>query len=175
MKHNSKTLCPKCPNIVGTPSYFLGRPKECSNYDSSLDNKIAGFFDNYRFLSNFYGVLIEYEGRVYPSVEHAYQAAKSTNGTVRELISMMKTPAEAKKAGKVLYRPDWKEINLGIMEELVRQKFQRYPLKDWLIATGDMYLEETNTWKDKFWGVCNGTGENHLGKILMKIRSELNV
>lgn len=35
MKHNSKTCCPDCPDMVGRPAYFLGRPKECKNYDSS--------------------------------------------------------------------------------------------------------------------------------------------
>ena len=27
--------------------------------------------------------------------------------------------------------------------------------------------------EDFFWGVCNGKGENHLGKILMKVRDEI--
>lgn len=30
-----------------------------------------------------------------------------------------------------------------------------------------------NYWKDTYWGVCNGVGENHLGKLLMKIREKL--
>ena len=33
---------------------------------------------------------------------------------------------------------------------------------------------EGNTWNDTFWGVCNGQGQNWLGKILMLVRSELN-
>ena len=43
-----------------------------------------------------------------------------------------------------------------------------------LIQTGDSVLIEGNTWGDRVWGVCNGVGENRLGRILMKIRSELN-
>jgi predicted NAD-dependent protein-ADP-ribosyltransferase YbiA (DUF1768 family) len=29
------------------------------------------------------------------------------------------------------------------------------------------------TWGDRFWGVCNGVGENMLGKLLMQVREEL--
>jgi len=173
MKHNAKTLCPDCPDMIGRPAYLLGRPKECRNYDPSLDGKILGFFGKYRFLSNFYMVQITYDGIKYPSVEHAYQAAKSTIPLVRELIANMSTPQEAKKAGKMLYRPDWKDINLGIMEELIRQKFKYVHLQHLLLDTENAYLEETNTWRDVFWGVCNGIGENHLGKILMKVREDI--
>ena len=36
-------------------------------------------------------------------------------------------------------------------------------------------LIEGNTWEwsRTFWGVCNGSGENHLGRLLMKVREEL--
>ena len=61
------------------------------------------------------------------------------------------------------------------MEEIVRAKFGQNPvLADKLLATGDTLLIEGNTWGDKFWGVDTrvGQGENHLGKILMKVRAE---
>ena len=60
------------------------------------------------------------------------------------------------------------------MEDICRAKFtQNEELKKKLIDTGDATLIEGNTWNDTFWGVCNGVGENNLGKILMKIREEL--
>jgi predicted NAD-dependent protein-ADP-ribosyltransferase YbiA (DUF1768 family) len=53
-------------------------------------------------------------------------------------------------------------------------KFSRnYQLGDLLIETGDKYLEETNHWKDKIWGVCDGVGKNWLGKILMDVRTQI--
>ncbi len=53
-------------------------------------------------------------------------------------------------------------------------KFTRhFDLREKLLATGDRKLVEGNTWGDTFWGVCRGNGKNHLGKILMKIRAEL--
>lgn len=42
-----------------------------------------------------------------------------------------------------------------------------------LLATGTRYLEETNTWGDTYWGVCEGKGLNMLGKTLMQVRDEL--
>ena len=42
-----------------------------------------------------------------------------------------------------------------------------------LILTGDSYLEEGNTWNDRYWGVCNGVGKNKLGEILMQVRKRL--
>lgn len=60
------------------------------------------------------------------------------------------------------------------MEEIIHCKFmQHYDLAQKLIATGNAYLEEGNQWGDKFWGTVNGTGENMLGKILMKERDIL--
>lgn len=38
---------------------------------------------------------------------------------------------------------------------------------------GDAELIEGNTWGDRIWGVCDGVGENRLGKILMRVRAEM--
>ena len=60
------------------------------------------------------------------------------------------------------------------MYEIVKDKFSRNPeLRVKLLNTGDIELIEGNYWGDTFWGVCNGKGENHLGKILMRVRKEL--
>ena len=70
-------------------------------------------------------------------------------------------------------RPDWEQVKTGIMEEIVRAKFTQHPeLAALLLATGDTVLVEGNHWGDTCWGVDTrtGRGENHLGKILMKVR-----
>jgi len=65
-------------------------------------------------------------------------------------------------------------MRIGIMTELVRQKFTRHvDLKQKLLETGNAKLIEGNHLGDKFFGVCNGIGENWLGKILMQIREEI--
>ena len=130
----------------------------------------------HRFLSNFYGVPIEYEGLSYPSVEHAFVAAKTLNQSERVHISHIGTAREVKAYGRKLkLRPDWEQVKLGIMEDLLRKKFAWPLLRQALIDTGDHELVEGNWWGDKFWGVDLKTnqGQNHLGMLLMKIRSEL--
>jgi predicted NAD-dependent protein-ADP-ribosyltransferase YbiA (DUF1768 family) len=65
-------------------------------------------------------------------------------------------------------RPDWNDIKIKVMEEALLSKFTlNEDIKQKLKDTGDLYLEETNWWKDTFWGVCDGVGENNLGKCLM--------
>lgn len=78
---------------------------------------------------------------------------------------------------KVLLRRDWEDVKDGIMEEVIRAKFTQNPeLAKKLVATGDVLLMENNNWHDTYWGVDSRTleGENHLGVILMKIRTELS-
>jgi ribA/ribD-fused uncharacterized protein len=126
------------------------------------------------FLSNFFPVEVEYERIVYRTVEHAYQAAKSLDSRIRAEIAAITTAGAAKKRGQsVPARKDWEQVKLGVMEELLREKFRNVALKTLLIGTGDRELVEGNWWGDVFWGVCKGRGENHLGRLLMKIRSEL--
>lgn len=130
----------------------------------------------FQFLCNFYPCEISYGALVYPTSEHAFQAAKTVLIEEKVLISMLKTPLEAKRAGRKLtkIRSNWDNIRLKIMEDIVRAKFtQHKDLAAKLKATGNRELIEGNWWKDTFWGVCDGVGENHLGKILMKVRSEL--
>jgi len=133
---------------------------------------IDSFTGEHRFLSNFWPVDIEYLGVIYPSVEHAYQASKTNDPEERKLILQAKTAGIAKRLGKFLIiRPDWDNVKVPIMHHLVWKKFQNKELNDLLQATGDCDLVEGNTWNDTFWGICNGQGKNHLGKILMHERT----
>lgn len=137
---------------------------------------ITSFTGKYDFLSNFYPVLVCDDMAIdYPSVEHAYQAAKSTNPETRYLIRDFTTAAEAKKRGRIIrIRAGWNDVKLTIMLGFLRQKFGSGALKQWLLATGNEELVEGNYWGDTYWGQCPvGTGENHLGKLLMQVRSEL--
>lgn len=136
---------------------------------------INDFRGEYRWLSNFHYCEIEFEGITYPSTEHAYQAAKTLNKYHRQMIAGLKTCREAKAEGyKVQLRPGWDQMKLGIMLGLLWQKFNRHPdLREKLKATGTQDLVEGNTWGDRFWGVCEGTGENWLGRLLMEIRADL--
>lgn len=137
------------------------------------ENNIKGFFGGYRWLSNYHICPVVFEGDTYPSSENAYQAAKVL-WCDRSLFWKC-TPNEAKKHGQTTKPPvDWFNKNLDIMEAILFDKFTRnLDLRQKLLETGEKYLEETNWWNDQFWGVCDGKGENRLGKLLMKIRDRI--
>lgn len=137
---------------------------------------IFGFFEEHRFLSNFHLIDIEYEGRVYPSTENAYQAAKFPD-ILRSKFQDI-TPNEAKNLGRELKLSKdeterWNSKRISVMMELQEQKFRNPSLRKKLLETGGVYLEETNYWCDVFWGVYNSKGENNLGKILMEVRRNI--
>lgn len=137
--------------------------------------KIDSFKGNYEFLSNFAPCYIRYEGVLYTSVECAFQAAKVSDINIKKQIAQL-TPKDAKKYGKkVKLRSDWDNIRIDIMRELLKIKFNddHFGYRQKLVNTGDSYIEEGNKHHDTFWGVCNGIGENHLGKLIMEIREEL--
>ena len=138
-------------------------------------NHISSFDGDYSFLSNFYPTEVIFDGMIYPSSEHAFVAAKTTDGTTRRIISRLPTADAAKKYGrKIKLRDNWNQIRLDLMYEIVLSKFRHsQDLRNWLLLTGDSQLIEGNWWGDTFWGVCRGAGSNHLGKILMKVREEL--
>jgi ribA/ribD-fused uncharacterized protein len=124
------------------------------------------------FCSNFYPCIVYDEMCVkYQCVENAYQAAKTLDINEREKISKM-LPGEAKRySKKIKIRDDWEQVKLFVMEFFLKQKFiKNSPNYVKLKKTGKEILMEENNWGDKFWGTVNGVGENHLGKILMRIR-----
>jgi ribA/ribD-fused uncharacterized protein len=143
--------------------------------------RIDDFRGDYAFLSNFFPAPVIFEGVEYPTVEHAYQAAKTLDQEARKKLKAAATPELAKKLGGQLpIRPDWPQVKVQIMRELLRQKFQRHPeLRELLRHTGDAELVEGNTWHDNFWGACrcarcNGVpGRNWLGRLLMEVRNEI--
>lgn len=175
----------------GIEIYDLGKAGELERLrdrfgisSRKVPEQIRGFSGAYRWLSNFVG----HPGE--PTVEHMYQAAKvlvpdtewdslpaDRKSAVREAFTMIvkaPSPGEAKRLGKAAnVRPDWDEVKLSVMRALLVKKFEREPFRSKLIATGDAEIIEDNHWGDTFWGVCRGSGENHLGRLLMEIRAEL--
>jgi hypothetical protein len=134
---------------------------------------ISSFRGKYRFLSNFYPHPQHFGFNIYPSLENVFQLMKTRDQEKWKEFEDI-PPAEAKRLGQTLVlREDWEEKKLTIMEVLLRAKFANATLKKKLLATGDEELVEGNNWGDTFWGQVDGVGENHLGKLLVKIRKEL--
>lgn len=137
-----------------------------------LLNKITSFNGEYRFLSNFYPAPLEFGGIMFPTSEHAYQASKSVDVDLWIEFSKISTPGKAKRVGQLIQkRPNWNIVRYKMMQNIIHQKFKYNPdLKERLLSTSPAILEEGNTWGDVYWGVCNGVGDNNLGKILMEYR-----
>lgn len=142
------------------------------------DKNVRGFFYEYRWLSNFHLADVFFDGVRFPATENAYVYAKMPedlrehrSALVQELVRC--TPKEAKRLGReqVPLRRDWEQVKFDVMSSVVFDKFYRHPdLRYSLVMTGSKYLEETNGWGDQYWGVCDGIGQNMLGKILMRVR-----
>ncbi len=138
---------------------------------------INSFQGPHRFLSNFFPSPINWgPGEVvFPTVEHGFVWHKSTNPHFRRMVLAEPKPGKVKRFGRsCVLRDHWDDMKLVIMEDLLVEKFQQHPdLRQKLINTGNAELIEGNHRGDTFWGVCNGVGENHLGELLMKVRSAL--
>lgn len=134
---------------------------------------ILGFQGDYRWLSNFAPCDILYDGVIYPSVENAYVAAKTTNPSARRQLETC-SPNDAKSIGRTLpLRKHWDQLRVPLMRQFLIQKYNQEPYRQLLINTEGRYIEETNWWNDQFWGVCGGKGENILGVLIMDIRDRL--
>ena len=142
-----------------------------------LPRVIGKFKPYYEFLSNFFEHPIHYRGLLFMSNEAAFQAQKDLS---KSNLFCMLSPGSAKHLGKsrkdIKLRDNWNTIKYGIMYEIVKEKFTSNNLmKKLLLLTGDSKLVEGNTWSDYDWGVCNGTGKNNLGIILMRVREDIAI
>ena len=137
---------------------------------------ISSFSGRHSFLSNFFPCQVTFEDCPFPTVENAYQAAKTDN-LLERVFFMNIEPGYAKRLGKkVVLRPDWEQVKEVVMFDLLRQKFENADLCNMLRATGGHRLVEGNWWHDNFWGNCTCDecrhipGKNRLGLMLMQLR-----
>lgn len=144
---------------------------------------INSFDGKFAFLSNFFNSPIPISDGIdtftAKTMEHFFQASKTPN--IEEFLDILAadTPGKAKRLGrKCMLYPDWEKIKINVMESGLYLKFSDPILKTKLLETGNEILEEGNYWHDNFWGNCycdrckNITGQNNLGKLLMKLRAE---
>jgi len=127
--------------------------------------------------NNFSAHAIEVEGRLFPTSEHAYQAAKCTDPQGQEAIRNARSPHQAKVLANETYKaardPDWGSKKVAVLEEILRAKLAQHPeAQEALRESGDEdIIEDSPT--DYFWGEgADGSGQNMLGKLWMKLRDE---
>jgi ribA/ribD-fused uncharacterized protein len=128
-------------------------------------------------LNNFSAHAIEFRGKLYPTCEHAYQALKCTDSAGQEAIRNARSPLQAKILANETYRtakdPNWDSKKVAVVEEILRTKLaQHSEARDALRESGnDEIVEDSPT--DYFWGEgADGSGQNVLGKLWMKLRNE---
>src|SRR5438309_1415027 len=138
---------------------------------------MASFRGDRFFLSNFYPATVAL-GELLPTLptsEHAYVWHKTLEPAEQALVEMARTPGDVKRLGRRLtVRGDWELVKLHVMRKVVLLKFRQHDdLAGKLLATGSEVLVEANEWGDRYWGTCQGVGQNWLGKVLMETRDQL--
>ncbi len=156
--------------------------KKYQNRDRHLDTtgKIVGCYEReFYCFSNFSSFAVRWKGKLWPTSEHAYQAAHffKTAPKFVEKIRAMTSAHEAFKfarANTAKFPKDWDDIKLGIMEDILRHKLRQHPYVQYkLQLTGKRRIVE-DSFRDPFWGWgLNKKGVNALGTLWMKIRDGL--
>ena len=146
-----------------------------NDYDAGAGTTaIRDFRGKWAPLSNFYRHPFEWNGHTWKTSEHAFQAAKCAHPSDAKAVREAATPNQAKRIGRMIaMRHDWDDNRIGVMRSILDAKFSVEPMRDVLLATGNAELVEGNTWGDRYWGVCRGTGQNHLGKLLVETRDRI--
>lgn len=132
--------------------------------------------------SNLFRREIAFEGEIYPTSEHAYQAGKARKPDVKAWLMAAPSPALLAMAAHGLYywdvTPGWSRTKFDRMRQVLRAKFiQHLDLQALLISTGEARLVESATIDNpvnRLWGEVNGVGQNMLGQMLMELRAELS-
>lgn len=143
-------------------------------------NDAIGFGSREFFcLDNASAFRVEFNGVRFSSAEAAYlaQAFVTTEPGIAYRIFEAPSVYEANVIARVnhdLGRADWDEVKLQVMESVLRAKLAQHPfVKQKLLETGDCPIVADDP-TDSFWGCgADRNGRNELGKLWMKLRTEL--
>jgi ribA/ribD-fused uncharacterized protein len=141
-------------------------------------NEPVFFYEHeYYVFSNFSAFMLTWKGREYMTSEHAYHSEKFADDSLKEIVRAARSAHDSQKVSHELkdkYRPDWNDVKVGIMKEILHEKVKQHPyiLKK-LLESGERELIE-DSWRDDFWGWGpNKDGKNMLGKLWMEVREEV--
>lgn len=142
------------------------------------DDPIFFYPKEFYVFDNFSSFQVEYDGHLWPTSEHAYQATKfkETSPEIYKRIREARSAHDAMKLAsefKEKRDPEWDKKKVDIMKAILRCKIDQHPyvLKK-LLQSGSREIIE-DSWRDGFWGWGEDrNGENQLGKIWMELREE---
>jgi hypothetical protein len=162
--------------LIAVQAEVIALKRKAAAWGANEDEEtISAFIGRWEALANWFQSAVFYEGERYPSVEHAFQAAKAgADAVAAKAIREAATPKLAHELGRKLPLPvDWERRKRPLMQALLRDKFRRdSALHERLLRTDNRNLIAGNDWGETFWGVSGGRGANELGKALMAVRDE---
>ena len=130
--------------------------------------------------TNFAEYPIQLHGITWPTSEHYFQAQKFVGTPYEEQVRNLPSARDAFEFSRrpevsQWLRSDWEKVKLDVMYKALLAKFSQHgTLRDMLVKTGNRQLIE-HTSRDSYWGDGgDGHGQNNLGQLLMKVRSELS-
>lgn len=143
------------------------------------NSRIAFYIGEYDIFDNLSAFAIVWKGKLWPTLEHAYQAAKFEDESI---ITQIQNATSAHGSKEISHkflkegngRKDWQDNKVAVMRELIRLKADQHPhvMEKLLETKGQALVEDSPT--DSFWGRGpNHDGENWAGKLWMEYRDEL--
>lgn len=173
----STTKTEKFKHTKEPPSKLI--PVKAFTKLTTKSDSIIEFYNSsqpYYEFTNFYPSSVIINKRVWPTIEHYFQAQKFVGTPYEQYIQQLSSPMEAFKFSrnpKVAnwLRADWNEVKDDIMKHALLCKFeQNERLREKLLGTKKKKLIE-HTFNDSYWGDGgDGSGLNKLGKLLMEVR-----
>lgn len=156
-------------------------PESSEGLNKETKEAVYFFTTPFHPLDNFSAHTVRIWGKTFPTSEHAYQWKKysSSYPKIAESILAAVSPHAVKQIAdlhKPEVSPEWYEKRVVIMEEILQVKAEQHKdVRDALKRTGSRIIVE-NSPVDSFWGTGpDGTGENQMGEIWMKIRLKILV
>jgi ribA/ribD-fused uncharacterized protein len=147
--------------------------------NKTTDEAVYFYTPRYYVFDNFSACSVSLWGQVFPTAEHAYQWKKfcEHSPSVAQRILKAPSPYAVKKvsdAHKDQVSPDWSRQKKSVMEEILRAKLaQHEDVASKLKETHHKIIIE-NSPTDRYWGIgVEGTGQNILGTLWMKLRDEI--
>lgn len=130
--------------------------------------------DKYGAFSNFSPHGFESGGSYFATAEHYYQSEKFEDDSYKQRVIRAATAKDAADLGKtknIGIRQDWEQVKIAVMRKALNLKFSTHEdIRNLLLSTGDLLLIENSPY-DNYWGIGRtGTGQNHLGTLLMQAR-----
>lgn len=145
-----------------------------------LGRDIACFYTGEWYcLDNFSAFVVPWGDRVWPTAEHAYQAAKFLDQDIIDKIGNATSPYFAKSIGNdpqfdSQKRENWRAMKRGIMKEILLEKalFHMHVYETLRRSRGKVLVEDSPI--DGFWGRgADWEGENWVGRLWMEVRVQL--